>query len=435
MKQKILDREVIKKIILHGIITCIFFILPQRAHAVTTTFTAPSSISNESFFLSISITGASAGINYLKADLYKDGSTNYFGETYNNSEWYKGSDGTKYFPITIKSGTIGQDQLQVQLGNPTLNEYDGQGQYKIRVRRYTESGKYTSSEANANATDITINVLLSTPTPTIAPTITPFAETSQPTLTPVPTTTIPVSHNNILISEVMPYPKDNNEEWIELYNNNDFTVSLDNWYIDDGENTGSSPKLFSISIAPKQYIVIELTSWLFNNDGDAVRVLDSNKTEKDSFAYPTTKKGKTYGRVSFPSNDFCQQNQTKGASNSGCIESEPEKNLTPTPSQSPAPTPTPTIAPFQSPETTTTFSLYQTKIIVDSVPDIVGTIFSDTQSLPSHGSVLSAETEYDKVQRQRKAKAYVLGLSSSSALISLLNISVIVRKIIQRLTL
>lgn len=269
---------------------------------------------------------------------------------------------------------------------------------------------------------------LLTPTPTNAPTMTPTPPTpSQLTPTPTPTT-IPISHNNIFISEVMPNPEDNNSEWIELYNNNDFEVLLNNWYIDDGKDTGSSPKLFTITIPSHQYVVIELTSSLFNNDGDTVRLLDFNKIEKDSFLYTSTTKGITYGRISFASNEFCEQDPTKGSSNKSCKETEPDKTPTPTPSRTPTHTPTNTLSPTQPLITPTPLLLTQLPIIVDSHRTDNDAISSNIQSLPSQGSVLSAKTKENKTN----AKAYVIGLSSSSALISLMNIGNIIRKIIQR---
>lgn len=274
---------------------------------------------------------------------------------------------------------------------------------------------------------------LLTPTPTNTPTITPSpTTTAQLTSIPAPTIT-PMSYGNIFISEVMPHPDENISEWIELYNNNDFTVSLDNWYIDDGENTGSSPKLFSISIPSKQYAVIDVS--LFNNDGDTVRLLDFNKIEKDSFSYTYTTKGITSGRTSFSSNDFCEQDQTKGMPNNPCRVNGSEKSPSPTPSSpTPSPTATNTPTPKEVLISKTPFSFSQSHIIVDSHATTTGTdtlLFSDTPSLPSQqqGSVLSAETHRDHTT----AKAYVFGLSSSSALISLFNIGNIIRKIIQRL--
>lgn len=176
-----------------------------------------------------------------------------------------------------------------------------------------------------------------------------ISPTSTPTAIPTPTTTPPISitniptstptsyqntYNSIYFSEVMVYPEKNETEWIELYNDNDFSVSLHNWYIDDLENEGSSPKLFSLEIPPKQYGVFELSSSLFNNGGDSVRLLDTNKNEKDTFEYSSAVQGKTFGRISFESDLFCLQNPSKNVPNNPCIEPTPQPtsktNSTPT---------------------------------------------------------------------------------------------------------
>ena len=165
----------------------------------------------------------------------------------------------------------------------------------------------------------------STPIPTPSPTTIPtptITLTNIPTPTPTTSTTsYPNTYDSIYISEVMVYPEKNNPEWIELYNDNDFPVSLHDWYVDDLENEGSSPKVFSLEIPGKQYRTFELTSSIFNNNGDSVRLLDLNKNEKDSFEYIKAIQGKTYGRTSFDSDTYCIQEPSKNVANNSCIES------------------------------------------------------------------------------------------------------------------
>ncbi len=174
----------------------LFLFASPPVEAVTTTVTdVPSSISSDSFTVTVSISGASSGTNYLRIDLYKESTTNYFGETYNNASWYSESDHTQYFPVSIQSGTDWTGSVQGRMGSPTSTEYDGSGTYKLRVRRYTSSGNYTASEANNNAVTIAINVptptstptRTPTPTKTPTPTPTPIQSGSTPTKTPTPT--------------------------------------------------------------------------------------------------------------------------------------------------------------------------------------------------------------------------------------------------------
>ena len=169
---------------LAGLLFSFFFfftLAPKHAFAVNVTISDhPQTISADSFNISVSVEGAQAGTNYLRVDLYKEGSSNYFGETYNGSSWYKDSDGKQYFPIEIQSGATWSGQVQAKVGNPTVSEYDNPGSYKMRIRRYTNSGNPGSEDANNSSVTISINVAAPTPTPTPTP---------KPTATPTPTTT------------------------------------------------------------------------------------------------------------------------------------------------------------------------------------------------------------------------------------------------------
>lgn len=167
-------------LIVFFLLVCIFF-LPQKVLAVTVSVVSvPSSITQDAFTLTASVSGAQAGTNYLRIDLYKDGSTNYFGETYNGSSWYNGSDGTQYFPVTILANTIWNGPIQGRFGTPSVTDFDGTGIYKIRIRRYTASGNVGSSDI-LNSSVISLVIPTSTPTP--LPTPTP---TDIPTSTPAP---------------------------------------------------------------------------------------------------------------------------------------------------------------------------------------------------------------------------------------------------------
>src|SRR3989339_911233 len=332
-----------KKIFTIFILTTLYFILNTSIFAVTTTISnIPAVISADLFIFDVVISGASAGTNYLRIDLFKPTTTNYFGETFNGLSWFNGSDYLQYFPITIQPMTDWIGQIQGRLGNPTVIQYDGPGTYKLKVRRYTPSGSYNTTEANNSALDIIINVPILTPTPVITPTDIPTSAPTE-TLISTPTPTLPAevlteagslilsSYNDIFLSEVMVNPASDDKEWVEIYNNNDFPVSLNNWFIDDLENDGSTPKIFSLEIGAKSYGVFDITSSIFNNGGDTVRLLDFNKNLKDDFEYQKTEQGKTLGRTSFDSDYFCLQKPSKNSVNNSCINPSPTPNtLTPT---------------------------------------------------------------------------------------------------------
>ncbi|GDX61730.1 hypothetical protein LBMAG33_0400 [Candidatus Levyibacteriota bacterium] len=174
------------------IIGIIFLIASTKfVNAVVTTIVSdiPLSIISESFTITATISGATAGTNYLRVDLYKDQTINYFGETFNGSYWYTGSEYAQFLPIVIQSGASWTGLIQARTGNPSITEYDGMGIYKLRIRRYTTSGSYTSSEASVNA--VTVNILVPTQTPTPYPTVLPTITASpQPTSLPEPTTIV-----------------------------------------------------------------------------------------------------------------------------------------------------------------------------------------------------------------------------------------------------
>ncbi len=197
----------------------------------------------------------------------------------------------------------------------------------------------TKNSSNNSACSILTPTPISTPSVIPTPTIEPSNnETIPNTPTPEPT---PLFYDHIYLSEVMPNPSSGSKEWVELYNDNAYEVVLANWYIDDYENSGSSPKTINTSIPAKSYAVIELGSSMFNNDKDAVRLLDWSKTEKDGFEYSSTQQNISYGRVSFDSDEFCLQQPTKGSKNNICIIS----STTPIPASSDPITVTPTTKP------------------------------------------------------------------------------------------
>ena len=235
-----------------------------------------------------------------------------------------------------------------------------------------------------------------TPTPTltpvlmIAPTVTitpiPTATPIPYTLTPSPYSLIPISYDNIYISEVMINPLTGEKEWVEIYNDNDFSVSLDDWYIDDLENAGSTPKIFSLEIGKKSYAVFDLSSSMFNNDGDNIRLLDHKKDLKDDLEYNKTDQGKTLGRTRFDSDDFCFQEPSKNSANNPCIDQMP----TITPTSIIAQTKTPTIKVDSAGVSIYRNSNYPTGIILDSFNS--GEILGVTEELitdhPNNGSVI-----------------------------------------------
>lgn len=238
--------------------------------------------------------------------------------------------------------------------------------------------------------------ILLTPTPTLIPTAAPT-----PTLSSS-------SYSSIFISEVMVNPETGETEWIELFNDNNFEVSLADWYIDDIENGGSSAKIFSLTIDAKGYAIIELNSSIFNNDGDSVRLLDTSNALKDNFDYEESEKGKSLGRLSFDSNEYCIQETTKGTINGGCI----IIILTTKPSN---PTPTKKITPTK--RTTPTKSARITKASntrTSSTPRSNNSKLTNIKNSQTDGQILGAESEIRLNRKSQKSLSRSLSFASFS---------------------
>lgn len=156
-----------------------FIIFPFPVFAVTVTISnTPSTISDQPFNIDVSVSGAAAGTNYLRANLYPPSTTNYFGYTWNGANFYNGSDYAQYLPITIDSSGNFSTTMQAKL-DISSSYYLGPGTYNLKVRRYTQSGSsYTWS--NEASTTVSLPTPTPSPTPSTTPTPTPNP-TSSPT--------------------------------------------------------------------------------------------------------------------------------------------------------------------------------------------------------------------------------------------------------------
>lgn len=158
------------------------------------------------------------------------------------------------------------------------------------------------------------------PSPTATPTPTRTPTPSRPP-TPAPNEESfmsPATYENVFITEVIPNPPSGTSEWVELYNNNDFAVSLENWYIDDVLDAGASPYKFILSIPAKSYATVDLPTAMFNNDGDNIRLIDRNENQKDNIAYATVKENYSINRNAITSTTICLATTSKGSVNNPC---------------------------------------------------------------------------------------------------------------------
>ena len=262
-------------------------------------------------------------------------------------------------------------------------------------------------------------------TPSISPEDTPSStSTPETSSTETPSSTSnsqPQTYNNMYLSEVMVQPESGNNEWIEVYNANEFEVALDNWYIDDLENAGTTPKQLPLTIPAKSYVSYDLSSSMFNNDGDSVRLLDFEQKEIDSFQYQSSEKGKTLGRMSFDNDNFCLQTPTKEKANGPCINptatSTPKLTSSSTSTINQTPTITKTPTKVRSTITPLKFSLFtqNQQSISDSPEEIKGEVLATVSA--------------NKLTKNNKIQPLLFSLSFTSLAYSLLAATSILLKL------
>lgn len=206
-----------------------------------------------------------------------------------------------------------------------------------------------------------------TPTPTTTPSPVPTYTPSPSPIptranTPTPTIAQPRTYSNIYISEIMSFPETAANEWVEIYNNNDYTVDLVDWFIDDIESGGARPRSISMAIASHSYAIVEVPTALFNNDGDQVRLLDFDNRLIDSVSYSESIQGKSWGKQKYNEPGLCLQNPSRNTTNAPCIEVQ-------------NPTVTPQRAVFMNNDETISFTptTTQLKILANSTADDVST--------------------------------------------------------------
>lgn len=159
---------------------------------------SPSVITKEPFSINVTITGAKVATNYLRVQIYKEGTNSYFGETFNGKDWIKNGDGKDYFPIQITTSTT-TAKVEARIGE----ELKENGEFKLKVKRYTASGNAADDETEVRDIEIKLPIV-NTPTPVpmiIEPTHEVVQTTIIPTVTFSPTSTPQVKKVLALVTE------------------------------------------------------------------------------------------------------------------------------------------------------------------------------------------------------------------------------------------
>ena len=180
---------------------------------------------------------------------------------------------------------------------------------------------------------------MSSPTPSPSSTATPSpSSTPSPTLAPFPTESpaaSPLFLPKIHINEFLPNAKESDaqSEWIELWNEENFTADISGWTLDDTDG-GSPPYIIpqGTTVAQRSYIVFTrpTTGIALNNDVDVVRLIAPDGRIVEAVSYEKPPQGASSNRTAQGAFVWSQK-PTPGAAN---IITANESSENPKPSQS-----------------------------------------------------------------------------------------------------
>ena len=113
----------------------------------------------------------------------------------------------------------------------------------------------------------------------------------------------PIIHPaGVVINEILPSPEgpDEEEEWIEIFNRNDFEVDLSSWQIADTIGSTNTYIFFEgTKILPKGFLVLSRPTIkiTLNNDGDGLNLIQPDGKIIDSVTYEKAPRGQSYNRI------------------------------------------------------------------------------------------------------------------------------------------
>lgn len=161
--------------------------------------------------------------------------------------------------------------------------------------------------------------------------------------------------SSVVLNEILAKPVTDNE-WVELYNPTDQTISLQGWMIKDGNSVSTDDLNLTGEIRPGQFRVFENSkSWL-NDSGDSVSLVNGTETI-DNFEYQTATSDKSFARI--PDGQSWSQT-TRLTKNSSNLSDQTQVILAENPSPSATVTETKVPSAFQISTNTSTLTSDQT---------------------------------------------------------------------------
>ena len=105
----------------------------------------------------------------------------------------------------------------------------------------------------------------------------------------------------IVINEILPSPKgpDAENEWIELFNQNNFKINLSGWQITDLTGVTKTYSLVEeTNIGPEEFLVLSRpkTKITLNNNGDGIKLIQPNGKIVDEVNYEKVTRGESFNR-------------------------------------------------------------------------------------------------------------------------------------------
>jgi hypothetical protein len=152
--------------------------------------------------------------------------------------------------------------------------------------------------------------------------------------------------SDIVINEAIIHPSTGNKEWVEFYSASG--TDLTNYWIDDDtdfiNDSGGSKKRQMTTIikgSDVQHSVFELSSSMFNNDGDTISLFSPDGTLADQYHYEKD-----------PGNDVSIGRNPDGIGNFVVLAQTTKGSANSAPQPSNTPTPAPTTKPTKEPKAT-----------------------------------------------------------------------------------
>lgn len=108
--------------------------------------------------------------------------------------------------------------------------------------------------------------------------------------------------SGVFINEILPSPEgpDETNEWIEIYNSNNYEVDLSGWKIQDTEGTNASYVFGKdTKILANGFLVLKRpdTKIMLNNDGDGLNLFTPDGKNADSVSYKNAPLNQSYNRT------------------------------------------------------------------------------------------------------------------------------------------